>query len=130
MCLNVVHVCRGGGGGLIITVLLTKRGKNENVPFFSHNSVTKHDVEKSITFLESACIIASSCEFLLCHVMCFCFRTTTSNIGLKQHFLSITNECNEDKISNFQHNCHIIVCMSMSSLIVTRPLVMEIGSRL
>ena len=32
------------------TVLLTKRGKNENVPFFSHNSVTKHDVENNYIF--------------------------------------------------------------------------------
>ena len=114
----------------LCTVLLTKRGKNENVPFFSHNSVTKHDVETPITFLESACIFASSCEFMLCHVMAFLFRTTTSNIRLKQHFLFITLECNGVNASNLQHNCTIIVCMSMSRLIVTHPLVMEIGSRL
>ena len=111
-------------------MLLTKRGKNENVPFFSHNSVTKHDVEKKITFLESACIFASSCESMFNYVMCFRFRTTTSNIGLKQHFLFITHECNGVNVSNLQHNCTIIFYMSMSSLIVTRPLVMEIGSRL
>ena len=112
------------------TVLLTKRGKNDNVPFFSHNSVTKHDMEQTITFLESACIFASSCEFMLYHVMCFRFRTTTSNIWLKQHFLFITHERNGVSASNLQHNCTIIVCTSMSSLIVTHPLVMEIGSRL
>ena len=89
------------------TVLLTKRGKNENVPFFSHNSVTKHDVENTITFLESACIFASSYEFMLYHVMFFRFRTTTSNIGLKQHFLFITHECNGVNASNLQHNCTI-----------------------
>ena len=112
------------------TVLLTKRWKNENVLFFSHNSVTKHDVETPITLLESACIFASLCEFMLCHVMYLRFRTATSNIGLKQHFLFITHERNGVKASNLQNNCTIIVCMSMSSLIVTRPLVMEIGSRL
>ena len=88
--------------------------------FFSHNSVTKHDVERTITFLESACIFASSFEFMLYHVMCFRFRTTTSNIGLKQHILFITHECNGVNASNLQHNCTVIVCMSMSSLIVTR----------
>ena len=113
------------------TVLLTKRGKNENVLFFSHNSVSKHDVETPITLLESACNFASSCEFMLCHVMYFRFRTTTSNIELKQHFLFITHEHNGVKASNLQHNCNnIIVCMSLNSLIVARPLVMEIGSRL
>ena len=112
------------------TVLLTKRGENENVLFFSHNSVTKHDVETPITFLESACIFASSCEFMLYHVMCFRFRTTTSNIGLKQHILFITHERNGVKASNLQHNCTIIVGMSVNSLIVAHPLVMEIGSRL
>ena len=115
---------------MVCTVLLTKRGKNENVPFSSHNSVTKHGVEKTITFLESACIFASSCEFMLYHVIGFRFRTTTSNIGLKQHFLFITHECNGVNVSSLQHNCTIIVCTSLSSLIVTRPLVMEIGSRL
>ena len=98
--------------------------------FFSHNSVTKHDVETPITLLESACNFASSCEFMLCHVMYFCFRTTTSNIGLKQHFLFITHERNGVKASNLQHNCNIIVCMSLNSLIDARPLVMKIGSRL
>ena len=97
---------------------------------FSHNSVTKHGVEKTITFLESACIFASFCELMLHHVMCFRFRTTTSNIGLKQHFLFITHECNGVNASNLHSNCTIIVCMSMSSLIIIRPLVMEIGSRL
>ena len=98
--------------------------------FFSHNSVNKHDVEKPITFLGSACIFVSSCEFMLCHVMCFRFRTTTSNIGLKQQFLFITLERNGIKASTLQHYCTIIVCISMSSLIIERPLVMEIGSRL
>ena len=98
--------------------------------FFCHNSVTKHDAETPITLLESACIFASSCEFMLCHVMYFRFRTTTNNIGLKQHFWFITHECNGINASNLQHNCTIIVCMSMSSLIVARSLVMEIGSRL
>ena len=98
--------------------------------FFSHNSVTKHDVEKRITILESACIFVSSYEFMLCHVMFFRFRTTTSNIGLKQQFLFITLERNGVKASILQHYCTIIVCMSMSSLIVARRLVMEIGSRL
>ena len=97
--------------------------------FFSHNSVNKHDVETPITLLESACICASSCEFMLCHVMCFRFRTTTSNIGLKQHILFITHERNGVKASNLQHNCTIIVCMSLNSSIVACPL-MEIGSRL
>ena len=119
-----------GLGSPTPTVLLTKRGKNKNVLFFSHNSVTKHDVETPITFLESACIFASSCEFMLYHVMCFRFRTATSNIGLKQHFLFITHERNGVKASNLQHNCTIIVCMSVNSLIVAHLLVMEIGSRL
>ena len=66
---------------------------------------------------------------MLCHVMCL---TTTSNIGLKLHFLftCIAHECNGVKASNLQHNCTIIICMSMSSLIIARPLVMEIGSKL
>lgn len=109
------------------TVLLTKRGKNEFI--FSPNSLTKQDVEKPITFLESACICVSSCEFMLCHVMSFRFRSTTSNIGLKQQFFT-TLECNGVKASKLQHNCTIIVCMSMSILTIASPLVMEISSRL
>ena len=67
---------------------------------------------------------------MLCHVMCFRFRTITSYIGLKLQVLFITLERNGVNASNLQHNCTIIVCMSMGSLIVARPLVMEIGSRL
>ena len=95
--------------------------------FFSHISVNKHNVEKPITFLKSPCIFVSSCEFMLCHVMCFRFRTT-SNVGLKQQCLFITLECNGVKASNLQNYCTIIVCMSMSSLIVACSLVMEVGS--
>ena len=109
------------------TVLLTKRGKNENVPFFSHNSVTKHDVEKTITFLESACIFASSCEFMLYHVIGFRFRTTTSNIGLKQHFSFITHECNGVNVSNLQHNCTIIVCTSLRVRVLFHNLISPIS---
>ena len=51
---------------------------------------------------------------MLCHVMCL---TTTSNlhVGLKLHFLftCIAHECNGVKASNLQHNCTIIVCMSV-----------------
>ena len=109
-----------------------REGKMRMSSFLAINllPVTKHDAETTITFLESACICVTSCEFLLCRVMCFRFRTTTSNIGLKQYVLFITHECKGVKASNLQHDCIIIVCcMSMSSLIVTRPLVMEIGSR-
>ena len=64
---------------------------------------------------------------MLCHVMFIRFRTTTSNIG----FLFMTLERNGVKASNLQHYCTIIliVCMSVSSLILACRLVMEIGLR-